>query len=136
MPAGTRKPYVLLLVPLLMAVVLITLAIPVTCSMAMPQQTPACDVNAPVQGGHTGMPVSHSPAPQPQGGGHACSYTTVATQALSPDNFRFLGAALLVAALAVMAAPAVLTPVARLARVVIEPSPPPGLVLAVAQLRV
>jgi hypothetical protein len=137
MSGRSRNPYVLLLVPLLMAVVLITLAIPVTCTMAVTQMPSGCDSSVPAGSGTHTMPMgTHTTPAQPQGGGHACTHVTAATQAISPESLKLVATALFLAALFILAAPSMLSSVARIARVVLEPSPPPGLVLIAAQLRV
>jgi hypothetical protein len=117
-----HKPWVQMTLPVLLAAVLIVLTMPVTCAMAKPMPS-GCDTS-----GSGSMPVGHGtpvkPAPSAPSG--VCSHVTAATKALTPENLEVFALFTAIVSVILLVAPAM----PRVARVVLEPSPPPGLVLA------
>lgn len=111
------QTYALVALPLILAVALLTLCLPVTCAMAGPM---------PVNCGNGNMPAPHAPTDT------SCKHQAVSAASVTPERSVLLGTVSAVA----------LTPVAvtspAIAMLVPEAhaSPPPGILLTASHLRV
>lgn len=135
MRKARNMSHALVVLPLTLAVLLVSLCVPLTCSAA--QMTSDCSNKAPESPSmpmHAGVPVQHTPEPMHQHGNPAeCKHSNGNVQALNADQQ--------VRTAEIIAIPAVVTPViaapSPLAYLVAErPAEPPGLVLTVSQLRI
>jgi hypothetical protein len=122
--ARSKQTYALVALPLILAVALLTLCLPVTCAVAGPM---------PVNCGNGGaMPAPHIPAHAPSPADTACKHQAVSAASVTPDQSVLLGTVSAVAQTPV----AVTSPLVTMLVPDVHASPPPGILLTASQLRV
>jgi uncharacterized membrane protein len=133
-----HKPYVLVTLPVVLVLLLVAVTVPVVCTMSAAMSSTSCTPSAATPSmpsnvagvrlvthtDHT-MPAAAAPASRVPAG-HLCQHAASATKAIAPEALNLFAAVTALVALVLFVAPAA----PRVARVVLEPSPPPGLVLA------
>lgn len=112
-----RQTYALVALPLVVAVALLTLCLPVTCAMAGPM---------PVSCGNGNVPAPHAPTDT------ACKHQAVNAASANPEANVLLGSVWAVVQTLTLVTP----PAVALLGPDAHASPPPGILLTASQLRI
>ncbi len=123
--ARNRQTYALVALPLILAVAVLTLCLPVTCAVAGPMPVDCAN-------GGGSMPGPHVPTHAPTPSGTACKHQAVSATSITAEQSVLLGTVSAIAQTPV----AFTSPVAAIFVVDAHASPPPGIALTASHLRV